>query len=361
MKYPHVVAELYSRGWALRPDVALAMKHLIEVQASGIKFSNDEIDLRIREANAENGYSAARGRSAAGPGGVAVIPIMGIISHRMNMVSNISGAGGTSIERLTAQFRAAMNDERVKAIIFDVDSPGGSVEGVMELASEIFNARKQKPSIAVANAQAASAAYWLASSAGELVVTPSGQVGSIGVYVAHQDESKALENDGIRITLISAGKYKTEGNPSEPLGDEARASLQGKVDAYYGMFVKGVSQNRGASQAAVREGFGQGRMVLAADAVKQNMADRVATLDDVLARYGTSTTAVSESASLHSLPARADRPPDSPNDNDEDDLTGQCTCSCDACKECEQKETNSKVKSELPAISRRRRELQLHQ
>jgi len=270
-----------------------------------------------------------------------------------------------------------MQDARVKAIIFDVDSPGGSVEGVTELASEIYNARKKKPSIAVANAQAASAAYWLASAAGELVVTPSGQVGSIGVYVAHQDESKALENEGVRITLISAGKYKTEGNPSEPLADEARAAIQSKVDDYYTMFVKGVAQNRGSTQAAVRDGYGQGRMVLASQAVKLNMADRVATLDDVLARYGASTTSENlPDASAQSLGARADDMGDETSYGKcsackaceqkagecscDSSTAAKCECGCEACKACTNG-SSSKLKSVAPAISRRRRELALYQ
>jgi capsid assembly protease len=308
MKYAHIVAELYGRGWALRPEVALAMKNVIEARIAGEKFSAEEIQQKIDASNKENNFSAGPRPRASTPGTVALIPITGIISHRMNMVSEISGPGGTSIQRLTAQFRAAMDDTNCKAIVFDVDSPGGSVEGVMELADEIFEARGQKKITAVANSQAASAAYWLATSAGELVVTPSGQVGSIGVYCAHQDESKALENEGIKINLISAGKFKVEGNPTEPLSPDARAAIQDKVDAYYSMFVNAVARNRGAAAADVRNGYGEGRMLLATDAVKARMADRVATLDDVLAKLGVATRgSAGSSAAAKPLPAVARR------------------------------------------------------
>jgi signal peptide peptidase SppA len=308
MKYSRIVAEFHSRAWALREETLFAMQELIRLQAvEGLKWTAKEIRDRIDAANAENGYvadpraaahfvfgqgsvtpmqAAAGKRNGAAPGSVGVIPITGIISHRMNMMSQISGAGGTSIEKLTAQFRQALGDTNCKAIVFDVDSPGGSVEGVMELASEIFNARKQKPITAVVNSMACSAAYWLASAANEIVCTPSGQAGSIGVYMTHQDESEALAKDGIKITVIKAGKYKTEGNPSEPLSDEARAAFQSKVDDYYGMFVKAVAQNRGTSQAAVRDGYGQGRSLLAAGALKEGLIDRVGTMDDVLGKYG---------------------------------------------------------------------------
>jgi signal peptide peptidase SppA len=284
MKYAHVIAEFYSRAWAILPEKLYLIDQLIRMRAAGARFTDEEIQERIG-AN----VSAGPKPRATTPGLVAVIPIMGVISHRMNMMQQLSGGGGTSIEKLTAQFRTALADPNVKAIIFDVDSPGGSLDGVPELAAEIFNARGQKKTVAVANTMAASAAYWLACAASELVVTASGAVGSIGVYCAHEDMSKALESEGRNVTLISYGKYKTEGNPLAPLSDEARAEMQSKVNAYGEMFVKAVAQNRNTDAQSVRSGYGEGRLVLAADAVKQGMADRVATLDDVLAKYGVSS------------------------------------------------------------------------
>jgi len=306
MKYSRIVAEFYSRVWALREETLMAMQDLIRQQASGVKWSVEEIRERIAAANAASGYFghqdfearflsfddepmpmlAAGKRNAAGPGSVAVIPMTGIISHRMSMMNEISGGGGGSVQNLTAQFRQALGDTNCKAIVFDVDSPGGSVEGVVELAQEIYDARKQKPITAVCNAMACSAAYWLASAASELVCTQSGQCGSIGVFMMLQDASEALKNEGVKITLIKAGKYKAEGHPSQPLTAEAQDFLQGQVDSVYSMFVKAVAQQRGVSQSSVREGMGQGRSLLATDAVKANLADRTGTLDDVLAKYG---------------------------------------------------------------------------
>jgi signal peptide peptidase SppA len=153
---------------------------------------------------------------------------------------------------------------------------------VPELAEEIRSARGKKPIIAVSNASMASAAYWIGSAASELVVTPSGQVGSIGVFSIHEDHSKQLAEEGVAVTLIRAGKYKTEGNPFEPLSDEARAAVQGEVDRYYSLFTRDVAKGRRVDVEAVRNGFGQGRMVNAQDALKLGMVDRVATLDDVL-------------------------------------------------------------------------------
>jgi capsid assembly protease len=100
----------------------------------------------------------------------------------------------------------------------------------------------------------------------------------------------------VKVSMVSAGKFKTEGNPYEPLNDDARAALQAKVNAFYEMFVKAVAKGRGVAQAGVKGGFGQGRMLLAQDAVEEGMADRVATLDQTLARLGVKSSGSSTAA-----------------------------------------------------------------
>jgi signal peptide peptidase SppA len=156
----------------------------------------------------------------------------------------------------------------------------------------VQEARATKPIVAVANPTMASAAYWIGSAATELLVSPSALVGSIGVFSAHQDISKFLEKEGIRVTLIAAGTKKTLANPFEPLSAEGQAEIQKRVDEFYALFVKAVAHGRGVSQAAVREGFGQGGMVGAAAAVRMRMADRVGVLTDAISlaakRVGTS-------------------------------------------------------------------------
>jgi len=213
---------------------------------------------------------------------IAVLPLFGMISRRANMMTDFSG--GTSVAKFTNQFRAAMNEPEIGAIVIDIDSPGGGVFGVDELAAEIFQARKKKPIVAIANPVAASAALWIGSAASEFVVTPSGQAGSIGVYAMHQDMSKLNEQMGVKPTYVSAGKYKVEGNPDEPLGEEARAHMQADVDQYYHSFTSAVARNRGVKRDAVVNGFGQGRMLSSKDAVKERMADWVGTFDDVINR-----------------------------------------------------------------------------
>ena len=234
---------------------------------------------------AENAIRAARTRSVLGDQGtVSVVPLYGAIAHRGSLWSMYFG--GAAVEDITQQLRQAVNDPTVKAIVMDVDSPGGDVEGIDELATEIYQARKQKPITAVSNSLCASAAYYLASQASELLVSPSSLTGSIGVYTTHEDYSGALDNAGIKVSLIKFGENKAEGNPYEPLTDPARQHMQDMVDTFGQQFEKAVARGRGIKQDDVHKKFGQGRVFDAKKAVQLGMADRVGTYDDALAKHG---------------------------------------------------------------------------
>jgi ClpP class serine protease len=111
-------------------------------------------------------------------------------------------------------------------------------------------------------------------------------VGSVGVVSLHLDFSKQAEMEGVKPTWITYGRYKVEGNELEPLGEEARAFLQHRVDEYGEMFVKAVARNRGVNAKEVRENFGQGRMFGAKEAKERGLVDRIATLDETLERLG---------------------------------------------------------------------------
>lgn len=276
MKYPHILMAVTDEFWALREEKLLAILEFLSVQASGVKFSAEEIEARISNGRAQE--------VARQEGSVAILPLRGVIANRISLMGDISG--GASAEGFSRALKAALREDTIKAIIIDVDSPGGAVSGSDELSSQIHAARGGKPIIAHVNATAASAAYWIASAADEIVVTPSGSVGSIGVFGIHDDLSAALDKEGIRKTLISAGKYKVEGNPFGPLSDDARERMQARVDAAYERFVRAVSRNRNVSLAAVRDGFGQGAMVDADAALAEGMIDRIATLDETLQRFG---------------------------------------------------------------------------
>ncbi len=265
-------------------------------------------DLFTRRANAGDPPAAlAEGRAAAAdkkakrkPSAVAVIPLHGVMIRRADWYDELFGFVGTT--QVGQAVDEAVADPDVTAIVLAVDSPGGSVFGTHELAMKVAAAAKAKKVVAVADAMAASAAYYVASQASELVVSPSGMVGSVGVYTMHVDRSQELAKYGIKVTLISSTPEKVAGNQFEPLGDLGLGQQTEIVQGYYKQFVKAVADGRKVSQAEVRESFGKGGVVLAEDAVKRGMADKVATLDEVLGRYGLSTADLTATAQAAAEP-----------------------------------------------------------
>ena len=211
-------------------------------------------------------------------GGIGLITIQGVIGHR-------PGAGyhaNTYSADISDWLRKMAANPSIGAIVLDIDSPGGTVAGLAEAADTINDVKSIKPVYAVANPEAASAAYHLGSQATRFYSTPSGEVGSIGVWAAHVDLSEALTNAGIKVSLVSAGKYKVEGNPFEPLGEVAREEIQRSVDMHYEAFLKSVARGRNTTPATVRDTFGQGRMVEAPRAKGLGMIDAIHTLGEVL-------------------------------------------------------------------------------
>lgn len=283
--YSRILAAIAAQPWAMQKEKLLAMLDVIRTRSFGpIKsMEDDEVSAAINPQRAN--------AIAKKEGSVAIIPVYGMLSQRMNLMTYYSG--GTSTELLMSAIKSSLADNTVKAIVMDVDSPGGGVYGVAEIADYIRASRGDKPIIAQINSLAASGGYWIATAADEVVITRGGEAGSIGVYMLHEDISKFLEAEGVKETFIFAGRYKVEGNPFEPLADESKAFFQFRVDEYYEMFVDAVAKGRGVSTKKVLDDFGQGRVFGAKQAVQVGMADRIATMDETLARYGVSRPAKS--------------------------------------------------------------------
>lgn len=277
-----LLSEFLTTPWALMPERLQAMSGILTRWSAG-EPPSDETMFQVSTDRVLRDTRKQMAAASTGSG-IAVLPLYGVVTQRGNMVDDISGPGSSSTQQFTSVLRQMLADDTVGQILIDIDSPGGSVYGVSELASEIIKARAQKPVIAVANSLAASAAYWIGCSASEFYVTPGGEVGSIGVWQAHFDYSKALEEDGVKPTLISAGKFKVEGNPYVPLDEQAQAFMQSRVDDYYNSFVEAVAIGRGLSINDVKTGMGEGRVLGADAALAQNMVDGIATFDDVLAK-----------------------------------------------------------------------------
>jgi len=215
-------------------------------------------------------------------GDVAVIHMCGLITHRNTWFSMYFG--GATIEDMQAQFRMALRDDAVKTIAFRCDTPGGTADMVPEFADEIYASRGQKPIIALADTDICSAGIWLAAQADQIHVSTSSHVGSVGVYHQHEEFSGMLDQAGVKVTLIKYGVHKTEGNVYEPLSDEAKASIQARVDEIGVEFDTAMARGRRVSRKVVEEKFGQGKVFRGKEAIKAGLADKTGTFAQVLGK-----------------------------------------------------------------------------
>lgn len=279
MRDRHILSYVGQSVWAITPAKWAEIVPALIRHAKGTEAISAEAISAFMDARAAEPADVRRQGA-----NVAVIPVSGVIAHRMDSLD--ASSGGTSCEAIAKMFHQAMADESVGTIVMRYSTPGGTAQGVAELAKEIFEGRGRgtKQIISMIDGQASSAGYWLASQADEVVCIPSGFAGSIGVFTVHQDLSAALEKEGIKVTVIKAGKYKFEGNPFEPLSDEARAHRQKLVTDTHEGFMKDVARGRGVSVDDVRNGYGEGRELSAKDALKAGLIDRIATFDQVLSK-----------------------------------------------------------------------------
>jgi signal peptide peptidase SppA len=271
--YDHLIAFALEQPWALTEEMRRVIAGVLARRMVGQDGDPDQIAAAVKMRKVTE--------PTAG-NGVAVIPVYGVIAPRMNLMTEMSG--GTSYDLLTSQLHEAVATNP-KAIVFDVDSPGGNVAGATEFAREVLKARTRVPIIAQANHLMASAAFWLGACATEVIASPSSLVGSIGVYTIYQDMSAALEQLGIKREVIAAGKFKGEGVDGGALTDDARAHRQSIVDGYYGKFVGDVAKGRGVTVEVVTARYGQGRVVAAGEALAAGMVDRIATLSETVSRF----------------------------------------------------------------------------
>ncbi len=242
-------------------------------------------------------------------GGVAVLPMHGILVHRASPLANPLGAV-TSTEAVGRSLDDLLS-HGTETIVLEVDSPGGEYDGVPELADKVFHARSRARIIAVADSLATAGAYVVAAAAGELVVSPSAVVGGLGVFTMHDDFSAMFERVGLTRTVVRAPASKAEGAGNLPLSAAARTALRATVQTVYATLVESVARGRAVTPARVRDGFGQGRTVMSERAVREGMADRVATLESVVRAYQRSAPPLGRNAfraPAESPPLDADAP-----------------------------------------------------
>ncbi|KPQ04612.1 MAG: Periplasmic serine proteases (ClpP class) [Rhodobacteraceae bacterium HLUCCA12] len=256
--------------------------------------------------------------------GIAVIEIAGVLIHRGGWIGQSSGQ--TSYEGIAAQIDAAVSDPTVRGLALEIDSFGGEVAGVFDLADRIRAIRGSKPVWAFVAEHAFSAGYALASQADRILLPRSGALGSIGVVVLHADYSQQLDQDGVRVTLIHSGRHKVDGNPYQPLPEAVRGDIQREIDVLRFLFAETVAAGRAdrlSQEAALATEAASFR---GADAVGAGLADEVtdlargfAAFRQLVARIPILSAARTRRASLpnprqEALMATENDPDDSPQD-----------------------------------------------
>lgn len=274
--YPHLAARIFNTPLLIHPQKLDAM-----IAAVGQRLLGQPVASNAHAAPEafSTRPTAQAGEPYAVHDGVAVINIFGALAHRTRINADCTGFLG--YDAIVARLEHAMQDPGAHAVLLCLDSPGGEVQGAFECAERVAALRGRKPMLAIADGMAASAAYLLASAADEVVVTPTGYAGSIGVVTRHVDTSAALAQDGLKVTHIFAGAHKIDGNPYEPLPASVRADWQAEIDGLYTEFVQAVAAYRGLSFDAVRNT--QARLFRGHAAQASGLANRVGTTDAVIA------------------------------------------------------------------------------
>jgi len=265
--------DIITSPWAISPECLSEIRQVYATHLKGEKVEWEKIQASI------DSFGAAQ---ASGlytiQDGVALIPITGPITKGSSFMSFL--IGGADVDDISASFDAAVRDESVKSIMLLVHSPGGSVLGVQELATQIYEARAQKPIMTYCDGIMASAAMWIGAAAHEVYI--SGQtntIGHIGVILTHYTDNWEDE------TKFYAGKYKHIDAGGE-LNEEDKGILQSRVDYLYSIFVSDIAKFRGVSVEAVISTMAEGRVFLGQQSVEAGLVDGIRTFDQAHGSIG---------------------------------------------------------------------------
>lgn len=276
------LAQMGQHVWHIQPDA------LMQVQSAVSLIAERGIDAQSFAAvhdSASNIIPASEySRRVERAGSTAIIPVLGVIEPESGFYTR--WLGGTNCAQIRSDFRTALADSTVETIYMVIDSPGGIAMGLAETAELIAEVAAKKKVVAYCRNMTASAAYYLATSATEIIATQSTAVGSVGTIIGHFSYAGMLEEVGIKYTQITFGANKGEGSPYMDLDDKSRSGLQAFVDSYGTQFVNHVAQQRGVTVSEVNERFGQGRVFIAAEALERKMIDGIGMLENSLTAGG---------------------------------------------------------------------------
>lgn len=280
-RHDAAIAYLQESIWAMEPTVMQNLSAVLGRHLSGVKLSDEAIAAVVAGRDGD-GTTDDLVENYYTQGTVGVIPVNGVIAKYASQVNGSSQPRGTSCEAIDAMITKAADDPNIRSVVFAIESPGGMVSGLPDLADRIASLASKKTTVACGIDITASAAYWLGSQcSGGLYCNQSANVGSIGVYTILIDSSQAASDMGLKVHLVKAGKFKGIGEDGVAIGAEQLKTIQERIDAVYDQFVGAVARGRDMDEADVRK-LADGRVHYGQAAVDLGLADGVATLDQVV-------------------------------------------------------------------------------
>lgn len=264
---PRVMRALYCEPWLIRPEMHRKLCDIVWAHITEDAHKAGGIGDWFGDRSGEDAVTKQDG--------VATVSIDGVIGRRFSKFVNSSGV--VSVDVLERVLLELAEDSSVGAVVLDVDSPGGTVTGTPEAAAAVEALTAQKPVVAFTGGLMASGAYWLSVPADAIFAAPSAHIGSIGVYAAFLDESRAYENEGMHVELFKRGKYKAMGLPGLPLTDEQKVLIQERVDKIYEWFTGVVSSNRQVQPEAM-----EGQTYMGKAAMDVGLIDGIGTIADAV-------------------------------------------------------------------------------
>ncbi|UCE67558.1 MAG: S49 family peptidase, partial [Candidatus Zixiibacteriota bacterium] len=287
MKHPisNLLDYCTSHDWAMRLSVMESMSGIIERHVKGQHLTEAEINAITAETHAAcPDHRRIRAVFSSNPS-MAVIDISGVIAKHADMVNDISQPRGTSIETLRDEFSKAMADDKIESIFLNIESPGGSIDGLADFASEIFEASFKKPIVAFADDLCASAAYWMASQANIVYASQTSDIGSIGVYTLYVDSTERAKTEGLKFHIFRSGIHKGVGSAGIEITEENQEAIQERIDAKFEIFFDAIMRGRaeaGLTENELRE-IADGRCFVGEAALDNKLVDAIMTIPQALA------------------------------------------------------------------------------
>ena len=273
---PHLRKAIYGQPWAITDTWLDAICDIFEANVSGA-------NPKAFEAAAHDLFDD-EGRDYQVVDGVAIIPVMGPIFPRANILTKMSGA--TSLDVFTRRLDDAINDDGAMAVMIHIDSPGGSVMGLAEAATKVFNARGGKPIVSLAEGTAASAAYMIGSQADYFYATEGSVIGSIGTIARIDSQDRAMKNAGVDSVIFRSSELKAAGNG--PMTPRQEDSMRKMLQTFFAMFKDAVLRGR---EGIDIEAVATGEVWIGSEAVDLNLIDGIMTFDDVIREWSGSAIA----------------------------------------------------------------------